>query len=640
MAVSSTVVEEAFVGEKSDIVNIAKLLIIEEVDKGLAQALFLKINFVYNYFEKEERVFIEDTYDSGLNGRPLSMIPRYVTIDFTRHVQGSEYDVLAEDNPLYEFISKPVLSTADALKMIYEANAKREDRISPNNYFNIKFQDKTTTTGFYDAINSEVHDTYYDISTNEEINNEIATSMWDVLQGNEESLVTSFIQDTDFYQPIAFAFYYGFAATAHSGTFNKLDNLRFNSRINTKYASKIISKIAADGSSPFSDEMKILKEAWDYIKEEPIADAIGDFVHHVAWDDDIDTKTVVLGYVIEKYENKMTLGLDFNRNNLIKHPSIYVPVSKLGTIIDRNVRYGGSYEYIIKTVVGVITQELVNMGVTTYRAALLKTFVSAGTSKRSVYCSERIAPDPPVNLFFQYNFKQDALHINWDFPFNKQQDIKRFQIYRRASLDAPFSLIREYNFDDSLDTDGFSPSSGNDNNIRKLDSPRCYYYDSDFNEESSYIYAVAAIDARGLTSGYSDQFLVRYDRFINKTYSTFISREGAPKPYPNIFLDYDALPDVIKEEKVKKLKIYFNPESRIILTSVPDPDDPDKLVIKKEYLIRDDQVVNNSVGEYTLQIINIDTQEQESIKIEIKKEEFMSHAEQLAYENRSYSSGV
>lgn len=618
-------------------INEAALLLIEEIDRAPFADNF-KTSFVYNYFKKNERVFIfKDEYNQNLNGQNLLTVPRYVTIDFQRHDE-SNYDAIDANNPLWEKIKNKNVTIRDFAK-----SAKSEDKISPEEYFNVRFQDKQTTAGFYDSMNSEVVNTYYDISTNEEIKNKIAAAAGSFSWGNEEAFANSWIQDTDFYQPWAFAFYFGFASLAHSGTLNKLNNLRFNTRVNTKYASKIINKIAADGSSPFSDEMKELKEAWGYIDKRPIIDTTESYFEFQQMPESYiaEPKISVLGYVIEKYENKMTINMTKNRNELIKHPPIYVSLSDRGTIIDRNVRYGGSYQYTIKTVCGVTMLKSINVGGNLIpNALLLKTFISGGSSKREIYCSERIAPDPPVNPFFQYNFKEDALLIQWDFPFNKQQDIKRFQVYRRKTLDVPFALICEYDFDDSEETDGFSPASGNEDNISKLKSPKCYHYDSDFNEESSYIYAIASIDARGLTSGYSDQFLVRYDRFINKTYATFISREGAPKPYPNIFLDYDALPDVIKEEKVKKIKIYFNPECKEITTIEPNPD-PDQWwspIDEQETLIMDGEP--GSKGEYSIQIINVDTQEQKIVKLDIMKEEFTTREEQLAQENRSYTSGI
>ena len=620
--------------------NKAKILIIEEADAGY-KGLVWNADFVYNYFEKDEREYIESKYKTELNGTRLETVPRYVKIDFIRHIPVIEFDTLEDENPANKLIQQ--VENFEDLTI----GAKSEERISPERYFNIKFRDKDTSAGFYDLLNNEVHLTYADISTNEDIvakntNSSIMTAL-----GNEEAYMSSFIQDNDFYQPWAFAIYYGAAATIHSSTFNYMNNVQINSRVNTNYAENVINNIVADGSSPFSDELKSLKEAWGYMEDNPIVDSTEDYFDFVIIDDGqkYETKTTVIGYIIEKYESIQSLSSTGNKNNLIKHPNIYVKGTEHSSIIDRNVKYGGSYEYCIKTVVAVIQQGITEQsGGDKYPCLYIKTFVSAGSTKRSIFCSERIAPLPPTNLFFQYNFKEDALFINWDFPYNKQQDIKRFQIYRRKSLSEPFRLIREYDFDDSTKTDGFSPASGNENNIRKLRAPKCHYYDSSFSENSEYIYALAAIDARGLTSGYSDQFLVKYDRFTNKTHARFISKEGAPKPYPNIFLEHDALPDVISKDKVKKLKIHFNPECKKIERLIVNSDEPLKSEITSENVFNDKQefYANKSedINKYTVQIIDIETQTNHNLDFHILKEELPPTVEeQLVIDNQSYTSG-
>ena len=614
-------------------INIAKLLIIDEADSGSKSENF-KLDFVYNYFEKSEREFINSNKKlKSLNGNPLSVVPRYIKISFDRHSK-EDYDVLP-DGPLKNFIdSEPSLETI----LSKNTNAiKYEEKISADSYFNLMFQDKKTSDGFYKSLNDEVLSTSSNIAQTGLLIQETPSVTFESLVSNQDGLTTSFIQDTDFYQPWDFSIYYAAASKFHSGTFNKLDNVRINTRVSTKYVKKIINNVVADGASPFSDEMKILQDGWGYIKDLPIRDSTEDYHDFDPEGTSTQTKTSVIGYIIEKYENKMTGNVTKNKNELIKHPSIYIKGTENIDIIDRHVRYGGSYEYNIRTVVAVITNDTITQGDDKFNADLLKILVSAGTSKRSIYCSERISPLPPTSLFFQYNFKKDALLVNWEFPFNKQQDIKRFQIYRRDSLTSPFSLLREYNFDDSTETDGFSPASGNPNNIRKKSSPVCFFYDGDFNEESKYIYAVASIDARGLTSGYSDQFLVSYDRFINKTQAKFISRSGAPKPYPNIFLEQDALSDVIKEDKAKKINIYFNPECMEVTKSQLS-EDGSVTSLPSESIVKDGTYASS--GSYTFQIINIETQEQSSVKFSITKEDFLTAEEQLILENTSYTSGI
>jgi hypothetical protein len=223
----------------------------------------------------------------------------------------------------------------------------------------------------------------------------------------------------------------------------------------------------------------------------------------------------------------------------------------------------------------------------------------------------------------------------WDFPFNKQQDIKRFQIYRRDALDKPFELLREIDFDNSTIRKDLTASSGNKNNIRRANAPLCCFYDTEFNIESSYIYAVAAIDARGMTSGYSSQFIVSYNRFTNKTNAEFISKEGAPKPYPNIFLEIDALPDVITSTRKNKINIYFNPECKETWMTKDGNTSREKV-----FLNYDADMPSAQEGKYFLQVINVDSQESKNIELTIQEREFISEEERLAeiYSNQSTGS--
>ena len=82
-------------------------------------------------------------------------------------------------------------------------------------------------------------------------------------------------------------------------------------------------------------------------------------------------------------------------------------------------------------------------------------------------------------------------------------------------------------------------------------------------------YAVCSVDAHGLTSGYSTQFRVKFNRNENKIEVDQVSPEGAPKAYPNFFLrgnlnnptqGYRLLEDVMKDSNHSSMKIYFDPE--------------------------------------------------------------------------------
>ena len=85
-------------------------------------------------------------------------------------------------------------------------------------------------------------------------------------------------------------------------------------------------------------------------------------------------------------------------------------------------------------------------------------------------------------------------------------------------------------------------------------------YEFDLTHQNSAIYAVISEDAHGLTSGYSVQIFVAYDKINNKYVKSTISRPGAPQPYPNIFLEQDFFIDVIKQSNYNRCNIFFDPE--------------------------------------------------------------------------------
>ena len=617
--------------------NKIEILTINEIDARIDKFSFVA-NFVYNYFEKTEREFIVDKYKKNLNGLPLELIPRYVRIDFSRNsaknfqgLKNQRFKLLLDEKSLQDIVKK----------------ARSESRISSRNFLPITFQDKKTSKGFYDlseSIRKKIALTDVSLSTNANMLFEIYKAAQGVIRGNEEALVSALITNSDFNQPTTIATNNSEKASLHSGVFNKINSIKIKSKINKKYAERVVEKISNSKSSPFSDEMKdllgVLNYAFSASSQSNRTEDVDDYLSYYKLETPAigkDYKTEILGYIVEKYENIMSDDLDESRNNLIKHPSFFIKGTNPEPIIDRNVRYGGSYEYVVKTVVGLSQNGEINQNETKFDAKLLKVYVSEGSLGRSVYCNESIPPLPPENLTFKYNFKEDALRLMWDFPFNKQQDIKRFQIYRRSSLDMPFELLRELDFDDSTIRDDLTPSSGNKDNVRRYPGPICYFYDTGFNTESSYIYSVAAIDARGLTSGYSSQFLVSYDRFKNKTNVKFLSKQGAPKPYPNIFLDLDALPDAITESRKSKINIYFNPECKNANTYSSELSEDGKSLS----LDRTDKVfLNNTEGSYRIQVINIDSQESDNITFSINDEEYISEAELIERTYLTYDSGI
>jgi hypothetical protein len=113
---------------------------------------------------------------------------------------------------------------------------------------------------------------------------------------------------------------------------------------------------------------------------------------------------------------------------------------------------------------------------------------------------------------------------------------------------------------------------------------------------------LASIDAHGISSGYSTQYKVSYDRIFNKIEIEPISISGAPKSYPNIFLNEKAFSDSIRDQNHTSVEIFFNPE------------------YLRLYNKADNELGLLAIGEknsYQIQFINLDVTEQQILSIRL-----------------------
>jgi hypothetical protein len=208
----------------------------------------------------------------------------------------------------------------------------------------------------------------------------------------------------------------------------------------------------------------------------------------------------------------------------------------------------------------------------------------------------------------------------WSLPCpNTQRDVKKFQVFRRrprratgpagnttrtfTAIEGPFELIKEFDFDDSIvrtaNTETPSPIL-----VERVNDVVGNYLDLDFNRDSSAIYAVCAVDAHSLSSNYSVQFEVSFDRFKNRIVKKLISQSGAPKSYPNLYLNEDAFQDTIRDSGHSRVRIFFDPE----VLALKDADGNDLRLI----------ATVDEGAEYRIQLINTDLQDQEVVEISVE----------------------
>lgn len=313
------------------------------------------------------------------------------------------------------------------------------------------------------------------------------------------------------------------------------------------------------------------------------------------------------GYMIERWENKLD-GSEEEKK------IYYIDGKDNTTFLDTAVIYGNNYRYSVRTV-ALIEMVIESPGNTKVTPGFYKTkflIASKLSPPKTVKAVEKIPPKEPDGVFYRFNYDYGSgLFIRWQIPIGKQRDTKYFQIFRRKSIKEPFECIAELDFDDSVKK---SPRFENINNDIKimLKGPKTTFLDASFTRGSAYIYAVCAVDAHGLSSGYSAQSLVSFNKTSNELNLKNISRGSAPKQYPNFYIDpsldsnvfVDSLTqDSMRVSKKFKINVYFDPDTARF-TSKNGTNSP---------LL----ATNSSKGVYKMHLLNIDRQKSETLEIKI-----------------------
>lgn len=408
----------------------------------------------------------------------------------------------------------------------------------------------------------------------------------------------------------------------YSHYFERLRDVVIGMQFNSKLFYGTVSRAVRDPHHPFATDMKNLHSfskklhssarqrfnpqisESDYKTFIPYIDLkVGRTAHHQD-----RTGPVIVGYIIDKVE----IAPDGSTTH---HTPLVIDNPKVNFTADLRVRYGASYVYSIRTI-ALFTLPAIDDD--TGEIAMVKALISSKPSKKIyIRTEELVAPPPPSDLNFTWDYERvnpetaehdsltgeplngtgvpGSLMVHWTFPPNSQRDIKKFQVFRRKNVDDPFELLQVYDFDDS---ELRSQDRENPDNrlVQVLNSPCTFYYDDDFTADARYIYTVVSIDAHGLTSNYGSQFEVWFDRFKNKLEKKLVSHSGAPKPYPNLYLEADTFVDTVRVSgnDAKRVKLYFNPEFYHLY------DDNNRFIKVLS--------TKQTGGSYKLQFINLDNQ--------------------------------
>ena len=387
-------------------------------------------------------------------------------------------------------------------------------------------------------------------------------------------------------------------------------------QVNNKFIHTILARSVADPMGPFGDELSLqldqAKELQEEERKKNKPGVIGDYeympniipvsVRRID-PDKMGAVAKVIGYLIDKFE--------YNHwGRRTKKESIVIAGGSHGSGVDSKIKYGAKYAYSVRSIALVQFPAVDEETAQVYAVSGL--ICSRPSSEMVVACKEFRAPPPPGDLNFVWDYEQECLCIMWSFPVVSQRDIKRFQLFRRPSIEEPFELQVEYDFDDSVIPDPRKeyPRSSR---VKEMKDPLTTYHDFEFTREHAAIYSLCSIDAHDFSSNYSQQYLVWFDNIENKIKKKLISPSGAPKPYPNFYLVEGAIPgmqdvnltsDCIKDSRHHSLQVFFDPE---YLSIVNDAGEDLELLTTKE-----------QKGSYKLQIINVDRQQSQVIDIELE----------------------
>lgn len=618
---------------------------VPEVTKFVAE-------FKYNFFVPDESIsdvagvpskFLErptDQIDSVFIQQSVTRVPRAVFFKFKpsiiSNVGNVVTDVSQRQNNTTSGIQYGSLISDNIDKIVSEENFSSENFISVN-YNDGQIDDK---------IHSMVSGSYLIHTLNGDSTAD--TSQYKASQKlsslTSKSIKPSFLARalTNNTDDTGIRFYNDNGTRIFDEYYRRLKSVTTNTQINARFLRAITNKTANDPFSTFSSDVVQLNNQASKLKipsSQVSDDDYKSFVPYVSakaskFSTQADQRgSEIIGYIIDKFE--------ILKNGTFKpHKPIIIENPKVGISADLSVKYNTTYMYAIRAV-AVFNIPAIDHN--TGEVATLKVLVSSKPSNKVyVQTIETVAPPPPCDVNFTWDYDRinplttntdqtsgqaipntgqaGSLLIHWAFPPNSQRDIKKFQVFRRKSVDEPFELIKTYDFDDSASR--FSDNEFPDSNVVEyLRTPCTFFYDDDFlvgdqlnvnpyaassnPGSSTYIYSIVSIDAHGLTSNYSAQFEIWFDQFKNRLIKKLISHSGAPKAYPNLYLENDLFIDTMKisGQHSKKMKLYFNPEY---------------------YHYTDNQgrmspafKTNQTGGKYKLQFINLDNQKSQMINISI-----------------------
>lgn len=394
------------------------------------------------------------------------------------------------------------------------------------------------------------------------------------------------------------------------GLLEKIKHVSLIARLNNRVLTPITKTVREDSLGIFADEFGAQRftSQIQRIEETAITNTNANLMNPLDYEFEVlsyvgyrpvdtngyEPRVQALGYVIEKKEIKAD-GTEQ------VYPPLVIENPQTGVTYDGQIRYGSVYYYKIRSVYLVEVHATDNQT----RQNILVSFLvgSKFSEDRRVQTVEMIPPPPPADFNIAWDYGNRALRCTWNLPNNPQQDIKYIQLFRRRTIYEPFQLIKMWDFNDTTVRVQLAEYPLPEL-VERTESFVGMYLDREFTKDSDFIYAVCALDAHGYTSNYSLQFQAKFDKSANALSKKLISVSGAPKQYPNAYLNADTFVDTIKDSGHTRVQVVFNPEYLQLVNGTG----------ADMGLLKTDRVQ----GKYRFQMINLDLQTQQSVDITLR----------------------
>lgn len=571
----------------------------------VAEPRDLTTKFVYNFFVSDERIndsgetavkgIKNDTLQKLIDSDSLRFeVPRYVEVSFSQvNTFGNDFGDAKNQSYLNSFDSSKISSEETITNIGFAALRESDESSLP------RLKEKFDALSKVMGLNFEDPDQSKNLSNAMNIPQEDVQSVLSPL--SNDRFVVNAKKDATPVSP-----------------FQKSTEARVISQINKRLLGAACN--SADDASPLSRVEtvnvadKIVKEFFSVAQQFSFADEdIEPILQPINMQKTSEKPRLLgisaIGYLL----TRRRIG-DDGRNQQIK--TFFLPGSENTKYLDSEIVYGASYSYDVRAVYRIdAIVEGKNQAVklsekSRQRIEFLLASRPSPTSR--VKTEEFEPPIEPDAVFYNFNYEKDrGLVVKWQVPSGKSRDVKYFQVFRRKNIYEPFSCIAQLDFDDSV-IRTLLPEQVKQERVYSFSGIRTFHEDKDFTRDSKFIYAVCAIDAHGLSSGYSVQTEVSFSKIKNSLLLKSISRSGAPKQYPNFYVDprmddniaVDSFSqDAIFDSGHSKMSVYFTPDARIIRSA-------DKNV---ENVF----CTNSQNGAYSFHFINLDLQKSDTITIGI-----------------------